>query len=122
MHPDLTGFEFDWFAVDTDGNLALFATAGEGFVPESAAEHHVDHSALSDSLPAPRVGTPQVWQDYADAGLYVFDWVLPGGPYERRESPAARPNAKLQAEVLALPELPRFGASFRDARKVESWL
>ena len=104
-----------------DGNLALFATAGEGFTPGSVVSHHMDHASLSESLPAPRIGTSDVWKDYANAGLYVFDWRLPGGPYERRELPTCEPGSKLQSDVLALPELPRFTGSFSASPKVESW-
>jgi hypothetical protein len=121
MLPDLRGIEFDWFAVDSDGNLALFATAGEGFLPESVAEHHMDHSSLSESLPAPRNGTPEVWNDYAALGLYVFDWALPGGPYEIRALPTCEVGRELKKEVLAVPQLPRFKGSFSGTGKVERW-
>ncbi len=39
MHSDLDGIEFDWLASDTDGSIALFATAGEGFFPAPVATH-----------------------------------------------------------------------------------
>jgi hypothetical protein len=35
----LQGREFDWFAVDGEGNIAMFASAGEGFVPEEVIRH-----------------------------------------------------------------------------------
>lgn len=121
MLPDLRGIEFDWFAIDSDGNLALFATAGEGFFPQSVAEHHTNHSSLSESLPAPHAGTSEVWSDYAALGLHVFDWVLPGGPYEMRASPTCLVSRKLQKEIMAVPELPQFGGTFIGRRKVENW-
>lgn len=112
MLPDLCGIEFDWFAADNDGNLALFVTAGEGFFSGAVAEHHADHTALSDSLPAPRTGTQDVWKDYAALGLYVFDWALPGGPYEKRASPSCTVSHDLKARIMAIPELPKLAASF----------
>jgi len=121
MLPDLNGIEFDWFAADRDGNLALFATAGEGFFPRSVAEHHADHSSLSDSLNAPRSGTPEVWKDYADLGLYVFDWALPGGPYEKRESPNGAVSHELKVKIMALPELPKLNGLFSGHKKLERW-
>jgi hypothetical protein len=121
MLADLRGIEFDWFAVDSDGNVALFATAGEGFFPENVAEHHAMHSYVSESLPAPRSGTAEVWLDYASVGLYVFDWALPGGPYQRRASPTCELHSAIRKQVFALPQLPRFNGSFSSAAKVEFW-
>lgn len=121
MQPDPIGMEFDWFAADSDGDLALFATAGEGFLPESIAEHHADHASLSDSLPAPRTGTPEVWKDYAALGLYVFDWALPGGPYVMRASPSCAVSHGLKARIMAIRQLPRLNGSFSDHETVERW-
>lgn len=121
MVSELSGLEFDWFAVDGKGNLALFATAGEGFLPRSVGAHHGHHSELSDSLPTPRSGTPDVWNDYAALGLFVFDWALPGGPYEKRAAPVGVASQALEKKVLALPQLPRFSGSFSDITKVEGW-
>lgn len=121
MIPELSGLEFDWFAVDGNGNLALFATSGEGFVPGGVAEHHKDYSGLSDTLPAPRSGTSDVWNDYAGLGLFVFDWSLPGGPYEKRACPVGAASRALEQRILALPQLPRFSGSFSDVDKVSHW-
>lgn len=121
MLADLRGIEFDWFAADSEGNVALFATAGEGFLPEGVTENHELHTAVAESLPAPRVGTAEVWLDYADAGLYVFDWSLPGGPYELRASPSCELKSAIKQQVLAATYMPRFSGSFSRTTKVESW-
>jgi hypothetical protein len=121
MASELSGLEFDWFAVDGEGNLALFATAGEGFLPGSVGAHHGLHSELSDSLPTPRSGTPDAWNDYVALGLFVFDWALPGGPYEKRASPVGAASQVLEKKVLAFPQLPRFSGSFSDINKIERW-
>lgn len=121
MLADLRGIEFDWFAADSDGNLALFATAGEGFLTEGVAENHEMHTAVAESLPAPQVGTTEVWLDYADAGFYVFDWALPGGPYELRASPSCELQSAIKQQVLAVTCMPRFSGSFSTTTKVTSW-
>ena len=121
MLPNLSGIEFDWFAVDSEGNLALIATAGEGFFPNSVFGNRAAHELLSEALPAPRTGTSEVWKDYADLGLYVFDWALPGGPYERQVTPSGKINHELQAKILAIPELPKFFGSFSGLQKLERW-
>ncbi len=37
------GEEFDWFAMDIDGNLAIFSTAGKGFIPKEVRKKYKDH-------------------------------------------------------------------------------
>lgn len=121
MPTDLRGVEFDWFASDSEGNLALFATAGEGFFPEAVSSNHVQHAAISEALPTSHLGTPNIWQDYAALGLFVFDWALPGGPYKKVASPKKVANHEFLASVLAISELPQFVASFHNTHTVESW-
>ena len=121
MLPDLRGIEFDWFASDSEGNLALFATAGEGFYPESVANHHVQHTSISEAIPTPHLGTPNIWEDYASLGLFVFDWALPGGPYKKVASPKTTANKGLVATILAISDLPQFAVSFHNIHTVESW-
>ena len=112
MFPHLKGIEFDWFAIDGESNSANFATAEEGFLPSAVAENHEDHRLISDSLGSPRLETPEVSKDHADIGFYVFDWALPGGPYEKRESANGPLNTKLKAKVMAMAKLPKFTGSF----------
>ena len=121
MRPELQGREVDWFAVDGEGHLALFATAGEGFVPEVALARIEEHEALAESLPAPHAGNRSVWNDYAAQGFFVYDWSLPGGPYERRAVPTASMAAQLRARVLAIGELPTAQESFSKLRKITRW-
>ncbi len=113
--PGLAGKEFDWFAIDSEGHLALFATAGEGFVPESVKMHYAQHMSISDLLETPNIGTAKVWDDYAAYGLYVFDWDLPGGPsYTRRARPLVSVPNGLRAKIMTIKELPKFPGSFAD--------
>lgn len=117
----LDGVEFDWFAIDSEGNVAMFATAGEGFVPESVAEYYTQHESVSESLDAPNTGTTKVWLDYAAHGLYVFDWNLPGGPYIRQASPTGAMSQELKSNIQTIINLPRYSGSFSTQRVFESW-
>lgn len=122
MQADLQGMEFDWFAVDCNGNIALFATAGEGFVPEVVIACFEKHSNISESLPTQRHGTSDVWLDYAEAGLFVFDWVLHGGPYKRCAIPTKPLSQELKKKIRSVPDLPKFNGSFVHAQKISAWL
>jgi len=121
MTPELNGLEFDWFAIDRNGNLALFATAGEGFVPGFVAEHYLFHLALSDSIEVPDYGTADVWKNYAAVGLFVFDWRVPGGPYEKRASPSHPPDPTLIETIATLHGIPRYSGSFDALQTVVDW-
>lgn len=115
------GREFDWFALDSEGSVALFATAGEGFIPAEIASRISLHDAVSESLPAPHTGTAQVWSDYAAHGLFVFDWDLPGGPYIRRAVPTAPIDRGLRAKIMAIHILPSLPGSFLSIAELRQW-
>ena len=121
MHPDLNGIEFDWLARDADGNIALFATAGEGFFPLSVTTHYASHTSITEAIPSPNAGTEKVWGDYAAVGLYVFDWNLPGGPYKLRATPLNQARPELIADVEAVPQLPWFNGRFADFKELSQW-
>ncbi len=118
MTSDLVGLEFDWFAMDEQGELALFATAGEGPIPPSALRSQRAHSAVADSLAAPRFGTVEVWDDFAAVGLFVYDWALPGGPYRRMAVPRAQPSTAMRTSIEQIADLPRFSFNFSSTIEV----
>ena len=118
---EVQGREFDWFALDCEGNLALFATAGEGFIPAEVAGCVRMHDAVSESLPAPHTGTAQVWSDYAAQGLFVFDWDLPSGPYVRRAVPTKPLDGGLRERIMAIQNIPSLRASFAGITELGQW-
>jgi len=111
---EITGREFDWFALDKEGNIALFSTVGSGTVPESVLLNYAEHDSISESLATPNWGSSQIWSDYADKGLFVYDWKSKGGVYNRQREPSAKINAALSARILAITSLPRYECAFRD--------
>ncbi len=106
------GGEMDWFAVDDLGAIALFATAGKGFVPECVIEFRVMHETVSNSIEYPNWGTEAIWDDVAVLGLYVFDWNLPAGPYQLAASPTSEIDSQIQLMVNRITDLPRCAGSF----------
>ena len=59
---DILGLEYDWLAVDQEGHVAVFSTAGGGRAPQAVLENTDVHDAGLDALMAlePRLvgGTP----------------------------------------------------------------
>ena len=118
---EIQGREFDWFAVDSDGNIAMFATAGAGFVPEEVLRHLSQHDSLAEEIPKPHIGTTQVWNDYAVLGLYVFDWDLPGGPYVLEATPSKPMAREFHFKVRSISQLPVYNGSFSRLWELSSW-
>ena len=109
---DIRGTEFDWFATDQDGHVALFATAGQGPVPGGVFEALDAHDTISESIPISGLGSVAVWRSYAEAGLYAFDWSESLGSYIRVAEPVAGVDFKQAQAVAAIPGLPRLLDSF----------
>ena len=79
------GSEFDWFALDQEGRLGVFSTAGAGVIPGVVVRSGpaVYNSVIAVVLARPccsfhRVsresGSIADWRDYAQQGLYAFDF------------------------------------------------
>jgi len=113
------GYEFDWFAQDTTGTLALFSTAGWGEIPVEVIRHAEAHRAATATIAQPSSSTSAVWQDYAQVGLYVFDWQHWNGPYKQVAAPLATMPASLREAILQLPELPQLPLWFSEASAVK---
>jgi hypothetical protein len=112
------GYEFDWFAQDASGALALFSTAGWGEIPVEVIRHAEAHRTVTVNIAQPSIGTTNVWQDYAQVGLYVFDWQHWVGPYAKEVSPALPIAASLRNAVLGIPELPQLPLLFSEVASV----
>jgi hypothetical protein len=114
----LFGMEFDWFAQDVTGAIGLFSTSGYGEIPVEVLRHVAAHREVADRIPLSHWGTIAVWQDYAQVGLYVFDWQHWAGPYEQVAAPLAAVPASLREAILQLPELPQLPLWFSEASAV----
>ncbi|WP_437963184.1 hypothetical protein WMF04_25955 [Sorangium sp. So ce260] len=107
---EILGLEFDWLASDADGFVALFSTAGGGYVPDEFLRDTDAHDAAIDVVLASPASTaarfaPQLppgskntWRMVAERGLFAFDSDLYGGPYRMVAAPA---------NPIRIVELPR---------------
>lgn len=96
---DVKGWEYDWLAVDGDGHVACFSTAGGSHAPAGLLEHPAEHEAAIDALLAasPTTTATQApvlpssltnpWKALAERGLFGFDGDVFGGPYRRVATP-----------------------------------
>ena len=107
MRSEIEGYEFDWFAVDAEGRVGHFSTAGHGAVPKVVLEHISQTESLTEGLlDLPVIGQATGylagnitdWLEMANRGVYSFDWQHSNGAYRL----AATPSSELK--VGALPE------------------
>ena len=112
------GGEFDWFAVDADGHVGHFATAGFGPVPAVVLTRLAELRELDERvlrLPAIGAATGHLsgiiddWLEMARRGLFAYDWKHWNGPYRRAATPS-RP--------IALADLP---PDVRELVQVVTW-
>jgi hypothetical protein len=118
---DFVGTELDWFAVDSDGFVALMSSAGYGPIPDCVFERFDDQRRIEQFL-ALLVGERLMadWKrmilSLSASGVFVYDWQHWDGPYRRQGVPSAPQRldeldipAELRASFAVVPE--RFSAS-----------
>lgn len=77
--------DMEWYGVDRQGNIAVFCSAGEGYLPEFICENVERANELMDYFETVQKNTSsvllfkttnraeQVARDFSDKGLYYFD-------------------------------------------------
>jgi hypothetical protein len=89
---ELYGWEFDWFAIDSDGHIGHFSSAGHGFIPQVALEDTEAQSRLrkyllesagttSAVLVTDRGGDYSEWLKIVSHGIFSYDFEIYHGPY-----------------------------------------
>ena len=114
---EFLGLEFDWFATDTVGAVALMSSAGYGSIPDFVFEHFDSQQAVAQRFAA-LSGLPEgsdlirVAQALAILGIFTYDWQHWDGPYRRIALPARPANVsalglepQLLAALVHLPDL-----------------
>lgn len=123
MFSDFPDFDLAWFAQDADGALALLFTAGEGYSPTNIESCADALDAVMLAMPTPHWGTNDVFQDYADRGLFVYDWSPAQQRYVRVQTPRAAMPKTLTAAISALAVLPNWPFRFADSTdmRADTW-
>lgn len=111
---ELGGREFDWFAIDSEGNIGMFATGGHGKIPEQVIADYKSHDRVSEAVDSPNWGSENVWDDFAALGLYVFDWDLLDGPYIIQRVPQSSMPDHLLKKILEIPSLVKLNVNFSE--------
>ncbi len=104
---EILGTEHDWLAIDRDGHVALFSTAGGSAAPPAYLRDLEGYEEAIAAILA-RLGPTGVaaqppgswgntWREVADRGLFAYDGDYNRGSYRLRERPA------LPVAVHALP-------------------
>lgn len=109
---EVEGREFDWFAIDNNGEIAMFSSAGYGLIPDSVIEHFHDYDDVALTFETPNFGTTAIWDDYAKYGIYVFDWKIYDGPYVRVAKPSKVITVELKNTIMSIKGLPRLNVEF----------
>jgi hypothetical protein len=90
---DVFGLEYDWFAVDQDGHIGHFSSAGYGAIPLAVFDHADAQEQLfayfqeqpiqteAELMIAPG-GTLDAWLAMARQGVFSYDFKHWDGPYQ----------------------------------------
>jgi hypothetical protein len=100
---EIWGTEFDWYASDCEGRVALFSSAGSALVPSAILEAPADVELLDKYF---QVASPMRsdWEQFAALGLFVYDCgsmhddtyrrvAVPATPLRRSELPESLARA-----------------------------
>jgi hypothetical protein len=85
---DFLGLEFDWFAIDSDGFIALISSAGYGPIPDLVFERFDEQRCIETYLSS-LIGLGlssdllRVARTLSTAGVFSYDWEHWDGPYRR---------------------------------------
>lgn len=106
------GLEFDWFALDAEGRIGLFSTAGFGPVPTNVQLHFRDHDQASRHFDLYEL------EECGRYGLFVFDWQHWEGPYLKMEQPLSPVDIAFKQHILQIPGLPVFNVVFASVESI----
>ncbi len=116
---EITGREFDWFAIDINNDIAVFSTAGSGNASQTVLNNYEEHDSISETLETENWGSENVWNDLANYGFYVFDWKLNQGPYIRKITPARNLSKELKTKIKNINGIPLLKLVFSETEETK---
>jgi hypothetical protein len=136
---DLRGIDYAWPAIDEDGHVGVFTSAGSGPIPRWFADDRAWCDAVLDAVAslhprctfrlevpdAPRAPGLRDWKRWAEVGLFAYDWIdvhRPAVAHSRRYELIAAPTEPIDAQTMpaALRARPLLaGICFAKARFVD---
>jgi hypothetical protein len=114
----LIGREFDWFSIDSNGEFGIFSSAGSGIIPMNVIEDFKSHDNISEQIELLNFGTEMVWNDFANYGLYVYDWSQNNGSYIKKLNPTSEISEKLKKKLSNLRSLVKLEILFTDSKEI----
>ena len=96
----IRGLEFDWYACDGVGHVALLSSAGSAIVPQSILDAVSQRDLLDDHF-AITSRIRSEWEQFAEMGLFVYDCGSPHAAVHRRLALPSKPLLRRD-----LPESP----------------
>jgi hypothetical protein len=127
--------DLDWFAIDTEGHVALLASGGSRFVPECYQERIdlafeianfvqqlpvVGHHSITNGQPS--TWRNETWTSASDQGLFGFDFdVETDAGYNLFTIPTV-PKQFTVEQAPWITMLPIFNGSFKRALFIEASL
>lgn len=134
IYAQIEGGEFDWFAVDSRGEVAHFSAAGFGPVPVAlllqlnrieGVPAAVQSLAVRGAATGHAPGIISDWLAMAERGCHSFDWKHWSGPYRRVATPSNPLNLEdLPVQLASLLRLIEFPTvSFAELSEIRpEWL
>ena len=58
-------------------------------------------------------------KDFANYGLFVFDWRLNNGPYVKKSAPNGKIDSELKSKILKISGIPKLQMDFSKVDKTE---
>ncbi len=108
------GTEFDWFALDETGEIAVLSTGGCGPVPIQVRSAADLHDMLGERIDVTGWGTSAVWASYSRVRMFAYDWNDSLRCYTRVAKPGQDASSMAFAKLVE-ESLPRLALSFRSS-------
>ncbi len=115
MNEKIGGREFDWFAYDEEGNVAVFKSAGGGVAPREVVRDYETYDEATEELERFHSAL-EPDSAYARNGCFVYDWVQNDGPYRLIELPTNPQTEKLHEIIYPIRSIPVCSKAFSEEK------